>query len=291
MLRILITSFLVFLSGLFFTAIAQNDEFNLDKTYPIDFGGTISLQSDDAEVRITGSNRDDVHVIVHYKLTVRGISFGESNKFEMVVEERNGNLMIREKDRDFGPSGIIGISNEEYIIEIEAPRDVNLEIEGDDEEYEITGIDGFIHLEADDSDTQISDSNGDDFSFTLDDGSLEMDGGNGRLEINADDSDVSIRNGNFTDIQADSDDSDIEITTSLFDDGDYQFDIDDGDFTLNIIGGGGEFDIRHDGSDISTSRQFESTRDVEKHSIYQLPGGNAGIIIRSDDGDINLRVF
>lgn len=291
MLRILITSCFFFLPGLFLTSTAQSDEFNLDETYSIDFGGTISLQSDDAEVQIIGSDRDDVRVIVHYELKVQGITFGEFNEFEMIVEEDGGNLTIREKDRDFGPSGIIGISSEEYTIEIEAPRDVNLDIKGDDDEYEIVGLDGFIHLEADDSDAQISDINGDDYSFSLDDGSLEMDGGNGHLEIKADDGQIRINNGNFTDIRADSDDSDIEITTSLFDDGQYQLDLDDADLTLNITGGGGEFDIRHDGSDISTSRQFESARDVENHAIYLLSGGDAKIIIRSDDGDINLRVI
>lgn len=287
---ILITLVLTF-GYLISTANAQTDEFELDKTYSIDSGGTINLESDDADVRIIGSDRNDVRVVVHYKLTVRGITFGRSNEFEMIVEERNGNLNIREKERDFGTSGIIGVSNEEYTIEIETPRDVNLDIDGDDEEYQIMGIDGFIHLAADDSGAQISDVNGDDFSFSLDDGELVLDGGNGRLRIQADDGDIEIHNGNFSEIDVDSDDSDIEITSGLYDDGTYRFDLDDADFTFNITEGGGEFDIRHDGTDISTSREFENIRDDDEHSVYRLAGGSASVIIRSDDGDISLRVF
>lgn len=291
MSRILLTLFVLSISAFFFSANAQTDEFNLDQTFPIDPGGTINLQSDDAEVEIKGSARDDVRIVVHYELTVRGITFGESNEFEMIVEEDGGNLTIREKDRDFGPSGIIGISSEEYTIEIEAPRDVNLDIEGDDGKYEIAGFDGFLYLHADDSDAHIYDVNGEDYSFSLDDGGLEMDGGNGRLQIDSDDGGIRIRNGNFASIDAKSDDSDIEITTPLFDDGEYQFDLDDGDLTLNIVGGGGEFDIRHDDSDIYTTQQFEIVRDEDERSIYRLQGGTARVIIQSDDGDINLSVF
>lgn len=291
MLRIILITLVLIFGCLISTGNAQTDEFNLDETYSIDSGGTINLESDDAEVRIIGSDRDDVRVVVHYKLTVRGITFGRSNEFEMVVEERNGNLNIHEKERDFGPSGTIGMSNEEYTIQIETPRDVNLDIEGDDEEYQITGIDGFIRLAADDSDARIADVNGNDFSFSLDDGELVLDGGNGRLRIQADDGDIKIHNGNFLEIDVDSDDSDIEITSGLYDDGTYRFDLDDADLTLSITGGGGEFDIRHDDSDISTSGAFENIRDDDEHSVYRLFGGSARVIIRSDDGDINLRVY
>ena len=291
MLRIILVTISILFSGLLTFVQAQTDEFNLDETYSINPEGTINLKSDDADVRISGSNRDDVRVIVHYKLTVRGLTFGESNKFEMVVEERNGNLMIREAERDFGSRTMIGFSSEEYTIEIETPRNVNLDIEGDDEEYEISGIDGSIHLQADDSDAKIWDIKGRDFSFSVDDGSIDMNGGSGRLRISADDGDVRIKDGNFEEIDADSDDSDIEITTSLFDDGVYRFDLDDADLTLNITGGGGEFDIRHDDSDINTSGEFEPMRDDENSARYKLRGGNARIVIRADDGDINLRVY
>jgi len=133
--------------------------------------------------------------------------------------------------------------------------------------------------------------NGEDYSFSLDDGSLEMDGGNGQLKIDTDDGDIQIRNGSFAFIEASSDDSDIEITTPLFDDGDYRFDLDDADLMLNVVAGGGEIDIRHDDSDISTSPQFESIRHEDERSIYRLQGGTASVNIRSDDGDINLRVY
>ena len=137
MLRTVITSLLIYFFISIATGFAQDsDEFHLDETYTIDPGATIHLNSDDAEVRIIGSERNDVRVVVHYQLEVRGITFGDSNEFEMIVEEQDGNLRIREMERDFGSSGMIGFSSEEYTIEIETPRDVNLQLVGNDEEHD-----------------------------------------------------------------------------------------------------------------------------------------------------------
>ena len=269
----------------------STDEFNLDKVYSVSNEGTISLQSDDADVTITGSNRSDVRVIVHYKLEVKGISFGEKEKFEMIVEENNGNLNIHEKDRDFGNNVIFGSSREEYEITIEAPRGVSLNLEGDDENYRITAIDGAFSVDADDSDLELNDCNGDMFSFDLDDGEVRMDGGKGSLRMDIDDGEVQILNGDFSNIDIETDDSDLDITTRLAETGDYRFDLDDGDLRLNIAGGGGEFEVSHDDADISASRQYEQTVDEEGRSVYRLTGGNATVRVNTDDGNIDFRVI
>lgn len=289
-----------FKSGIFtfaFLAIAlicnaqSADEFNLDKVYSVDSEGTISLQSDDADVTITGSERSDVRVTVHYRLEVKGISFGEKEKFEMIVEESNGNLNIYEKKRDFGNNVVFGSSKEDYEITIEAPRGVSLKLEGDDEEYRITGIDGDFSVDADDSNLELNDCRGDMFAFDLDDGEVRMNGGKGSLRMDIDDGDVRILNGDFSEIDIDTDDSELDITTRLADSGDYRFDMDDGDLRLNIAGGGGEFEVSHDNADISTSRQFEQTIDEEGRSVFRLTGGNATVRVNTDDGDINFRVI
>lgn len=269
----------------------STDEFNLDETYEIDPNGTISLQSDDADVTITGSDRSDVRVVVNYKREVRGFTIGDGDRFEMIVEQRGGDLAIYEKERDNGTRISVGSVKEDYEIRIEAPRSVSLKLEGDDETYRISSIDGALRLDADDTDIELTDCNGDDFSFSLDDGSLSMDQGKGRLQLDLDDGDVRILNGDFREIEAESDDSEIEITTRLDDQGSYTFDFDDGDLRLNIAGGGGDFDIRHDNADISADSEFEEVMDDDDRSIYRLLNGNAKISIDTDDGNIELRVI
>lgn len=282
---------LPFLLVAFICNAQSTDEYNLDEVYSIGNNGTISLQSDDANVTVTGSDRSDVRVIVHYKLSVKGISFGKKEKFEMIVEENNGNLKIHEKERDFGNNVVFGSSREEYDITIEAPRGVSLDLEGDDENYQITAIDGSFRVDADDSNIELQNCNGDDFSFDLDDGEIQMDRGKGKLSMDIDDGDVRILSGDFDEIDIETDDSEIDITTRLFDTGNYRFDLDDGDLRLNIAGGGGEFEVNHDDADISTSRQFEQTIDDEGRSVYRLSGGNAKVRVNTDDGDINFRVI
>lgn len=50
----------------------------------------------------------------------------------MVVENRNGDLHIRENNRENGRF-VVGSVRKEYRITIEAPRQVVLDIEGDDD--------------------------------------------------------------------------------------------------------------------------------------------------------------
>lgn len=286
---LLLLPFLLFLT-LPLTA-QSTDEFNLDKVYSIDEGGTISLNSDDAEVTIEGSDRNDVRIKVYYKLKVKGLSIGKNEEFEMIVEEQNGNLNIYEKERDFGNKVVFGSTNEEYRITIEAPRSVNLDLEGDDEDYRISSIDGSLNIKADDSQVDLNDCRGDEFFVELDDGDLNMDGGKGELRLDIDDGDARILNGDFSNIQIDTDDSELDITTRLADNGNYRFDLDDGDLRLNIAGGGGEFDIRHDNADISASSEFERKMEDDDRYVFTLPGGDATISISTDDGDITLRVI
>lgn len=283
----LFTAFLL-LSGML--QAQSTDSFDLDQVYRIDPNGTISLDSDDAEVTIAGSDREDVRVFVRYRMEVEGFSFGEDEEFEMIVEEQGSDLRIYEKERDFGRVSF-GSVREEYEIRIEAPRGVSLDLEGDDETYQISGIDGAINLDADDTTIELRDCNGDTFNFTMDDGDLRLDGGNGRLHMDLDDGRANIQNGNFNEIMVDSDDAEIAITTRLFDGGSYRFDFDDGDLRLNVAGGGGEFEVSHDNADISASRQFEQIVDEENESVFRLSGGNARVIVDTDDGDIEFRVI
>lgn len=282
----------LFVSICFFFAAGataqSSDEFNLDEVYTIDADGTISLNSNDAEVTVVGSDRSDIRVEVHYKLDVSGFSLGSRNKFDMEVREENGNLVLEEQPRDF--SGItIGSIDEEYTIRIEAPRAVSLDFDGDDEDYELRQIDGRIHISADDASVELTACKGNDFRFDLDDGSIEMDQGQGSLDIDVDDGQADILNGHFSSINLDSDDGDFRISTALTDGGNYRFDMDDGDLELLILGGGGTFNIFHNNADISVDSAFEQRVTEENESGYVLGNGSASVRIDVDDANIKLR--
>ena len=118
------------LVGLFATnsASAQKEgEFHLDKNYNISSNGTLHLDSEDAEVRITGSSRSDVHVKIDRVQTVRGFSSGRT-EFNVEVENRGGDLYITERERG-GVRVQMGSIRTDYTIDIELPESVSIRVQ------------------------------------------------------------------------------------------------------------------------------------------------------------------
>lgn len=267
----------------------KTDRYDLDETYDMSATGKIKLQSDDAHVEIIGTDREDLHLVVQYRVEVKGFTIGKQNRFSVEVTERAGDIEIREKPRDFGNRGInIGYVDEEYSIIIEAPQGASLEIEGDDDAYEISGINGSIRMETDDSDILVRRCEGDLFRFDFDDGEFLMIGGRGELRMSYDDGEADIRNANFEWMNIDTDDGSIILSATLAENSDYTFTTDDGRVNLTVLGGGGNFRIDHDEVRVYASSAFEEIRDDDTYNEYRLPGGNAKVRIETDEGDIRL---
>jgi hypothetical protein len=268
------------------TVTAQDGEFHLDKVYTISKNGTIDLSSSDARVFITGSLRPDAHVKIDRKVVTKGL-YSSREEFRVEVEPGNGNLKIKEYQNSV-QNGIISYHSEEYRIVIEAPEGVSLTIRGDDGDYYIKNVNGAISMSIDDADAELADCKGNTFSFRIDDGDIRMDKGNGSLEIDADDADVEIYNATFTSIHADADDGDLVIETSLANNGDYDFTTQDGSVSLNITGGGGEFDIRHDDGHVITQGIFKTSYESDDRTKLTLANGSARVVVRADDAKVKL---
>jgi hypothetical protein len=270
----------------FHTLLAQDGEFHLDQVYKINKNGTIDLSASDAKVFITGSLRPDAHVKIDRKVTMKGW-YSSEEKFNVEVEPDNGGLRIREHQENY-QTGVISYYKEEYTIEIAAPEGVSLTVKGDDGDYYIKNVNGAISLSLDDADVELTDCKGDRFTFRLDDGDIRMDKGRGSIEVDADDADVEIYHAQFTSIYADIDDGDLIIETSLANNGDYQFKSQDGSIALNITGGGGDFDIRHDDGHISTHGDFKIIHESEDKTRITLGKGTAKVTVRADDAHVKL---
>jgi len=246
------------------------------------------LYSDDANVDIIGSSRKDVHVYIYRKEMVRGLRIGSEREFEVDVDERNGDLIIRERESSGHSFMTVGVLMEDYEISLEVPKGVSLVLKGDDDDYRIENVNGSITLDVDDGDAELRNCNGNHFDFNVDDGDIEMRGGNGFLYVRSDDGDVIIRDGNFSEINATLDDGDIVIETTLTDKGEYSFRVDDGSIDFKVLGGGGEFEIRHDDSRIISSDSFRIIEEDENETRLKLSNGSARIIMRADDSRIRL---
>lgn len=275
---------------LFFVAsvFGQDEGFHLDKEFQISSKGIIDLRTSDAKVFITGSNRSAAHEKIDQKITSKGLSWDE-DRFSIEVEEDDGNLTILVRQSGSYVS-VLRYYREEYRIELKVPRGVSLSVIGDDGDYYIKDVDGSIALNLDDADAELVGCTGSSFEFRLDDGDIRMDRGSGNLTVKGDDADVEIHNGDFSSIDAHIDDGDLIIETALTNGGEYFVGSQDGTISLNITGGGGEFEIRHDDARIITEGNFTILEKGERETRVTLPNGSARFSIRADDARVKLAV-
>lgn len=265
---------------------AQDNNFNLDQVYSLSSDGTVHLKSEDANVKITGSDRNDVHVVIDRSESNRGIRSNRS-RFDIRVEERQGDLFITEA-ASRGVTFQIGSTRVEYEIEIEMPKTGSLRIKGDDDDYVIRSVNGEISIETDDGNVELIECNGGRFDLQLEDGDLRMDGGTGTLYVRVDDGDIDIRNGAFERVEIDSEDGSVSLETSLSDSGRYELSGDDANIDLVVLEGGGEFNVAKDDGRISSNSAFKTIQETERRSKLELEGGNAKVDIRVEDGRVRL---
>jgi hypothetical protein len=278
--------FVLLMASFGFSRAQDDNEFHLDKTYQIDPKGEVQLSTDDADVTIVGTNRQDIHVKIDRVIEAKGIQWGDK-QFDVSVEVINGNIAIR--DKEWGHVSMVGYVREEYTVLIEAPSSMSFDIKGDDGDFDITSISGKLRIVTDDGDIHIDNCTGPSTYLDLDDGDVIMDGGEGDLRLNMDDGDMEIRNASFHSIDMDIDDGDVTISTTLDDDGDYQFKIEDGSLDMTVLRGGGMFDIRHDDGRVRYDGSFKVLDEDEDYSELRLSGGEAIVKVRGDDTRVSLR--
>jgi Putative adhesin len=220
-------------------------------------------------------------------ITAKGWKWG-SDDFKVEVREENGNLVVQERQKG-SEVAAIGYYTEVYRIDIEIPEGVSLKVRGDDGDYYIKNVNGAISLRMDDADAELAGCKGDRFEFRLDDGDIRMDQGRGSLEIDGDDADIEIYKASFTSIRANVDDGDLIIETSLANNGNYNIESQDGLIALNITGGGGEFEIRHDDGRVLTEGGFKTLEKDEHETRLALANGSAKVNLKADDARVKLR--
>lgn len=263
----------------------KQSDFHLDETYDIDPGGTIYLSANDAKVTISGEDRKDVAVKIDYYVRSKGIEWG-NREFKVEVDTRGGDLSIKEYRR--GNTTIMGYVSTEYKIEIKAPFNTNLDIRGDDDDYDILAMNGEISIDADDADVILKACKGDRFFFDIDDGDIYMDEGKGQITARMDDGDIEIRNGNFESIDYRGDDGDVALVTTVGPNAFFKFSGDDNTYDIVVAEGGGTFSIDYDDGRIDYDNNFKLVEKREDRTVLTLTGGRGKVVINGDDIRVNL---
>lgn len=263
----------------------KTTDFHLDQNYKLGSNSTIYLAADDADVTITGENRQDVAVKIDYIAKSKGFEIG-SREFRVDITEKGGDLYIEEYRKS--NTTIMGFISSEYTIEIKAPIGVNLDIKGDDDDYVISSINGEISIDADDADAVLKSCGGDRFFFDLDDGDIKMDEGKGQLTVRLDDGNLEIINAAFDEIDYRADDGNFALETFIGPNAMYRFNGDDSTFDIVVTRGGGSFTINHDNGRIDYDNNFRLMDKDEDRTVLNLTGGRAKIIFSGDDIRVSL---
>lgn len=265
-------------------------EYKLDKTYAIADDGTFDLKTNDADIRIIGSDRKDVHLKVFRSVTVKRVLASGEEDFKIDVEEMGGDLVIRELKRSYR-GGLRVYSQQVYKITVEVPKTINLKLNGDDDDYYISDIAGRVRMDLDDGDVILDNCGGDKFDLDIADGDVEMSGARGSLWLSLDDGNLKASDCQFEEVEIRADDGNVHLETSLASNGNYKMKVDDGNIDLRINGGGGQFEIRHDDGRVRASPDFEMAYSGDAKHEFRLAGGEARVFVRTDDGRVNLETY
>ncbi len=274
----------------------------LDSSYPIKTNGTLYLQTNDAIVNIQSGNTDVVQLKVERK--IEGKKDNVDFKFE--IENNNGDLYIKEhKKSDYYISWTKIIT---YKVDIIIPIDINLKLKGDDDDYQITGVNGDIQLNGEDGNVKISNCNSKNMLIHLEDGDLFINECNTSLNIRLDDGnligtacnlinsdiitedgDISISGGTNSNIRVRTSDGDIVIDEG---EGDFYVVSEDGDIHLNHIISN-KLLVKTEDGDVYLSLDSQDFGNYEISSedgdINLQLKGEAKIVIDSEDADINAK--
>lgn len=282
-------------------------EFKLNEDYSIAKGGTLFLNTEDADVTITGTDRDDVGVSVHRVVTGKHYA---NRKFDFKVEEKDGNLHVKEmmEKKKMNISVYVN-SNVTYTVDIEVPKGVNLDIRGEDDNYNIANIEGTLELISEDGDVLLKKIVGEKIDVTLEDGDvnvhnssaaiqLEMEDGNFmskdseliELDIFIEDGNVDLHGGMVGDCKIKSSDGDINIASAFKTKSVIDIRTEDGDVDINSSGEGGTFTVSMDDGDVSFSRNSLELESKSKHRhVYNtIDKGTVEVKISVEDGDVDL---
>lgn len=292
-MKFLVTVFALFLSVFWMTnleAAVRDHHYELDEHYALEEGGTIFLDSDDADVTVTASDRDDVRVRVYVHIKKGGLHFGKGYFMEeFEVEERKGNLYLDDIWSSSGNLVFFGFSSTEYRIDIDVPAWANLDFEGDDDNYKIEGVTGNISIDASDAGVAMRRCTPSKLKLELDDGDVYLKYCEGRAKIKMEDGDLKISKGKFAALKVRTDDGDIQIETALNEKGSYEIRTDDGDVQFEVMSGGANFEIEKDDGSVSTCSEYELLKKRDHWREYVLDGGGASVSMITEDGDIDLR--
>jgi DUF4097 and DUF4098 domain-containing protein YvlB len=289
---IIISLAVVFAFSIAGEAVCKELNKDFHQSFDVKQGYRLKLKSGDGDVTITPWDKDVLDVKVVYRATYRSIGVGGERDFEVVFNEKGSTIEVIGKEKGFGGIGIHYFNEREYTYTIQAPSYMELQLDGDDGDVEITGWEGDIQCDMDDGDLDLDNVSAAETRIRLEDGDTRIEGHSGRLMIQASDGDITIMDSDLSLCRISLEDGDAKIDQSR---GEFEVEIDDGDITFRRLTSN-SIDIESEDGDIDVDLAESDVIDVEIRTddgsvtVY-LPGdASAAFTIDVDDGEIDVEM-
>jgi hypothetical protein len=287
--------FLCALASTFFCtqAAAESIDKSFHESCDVDPGTVLHLRSGDGVVVVEPWDAATIDVSVEYHYERSGLHWGRDLKDFNVLFRQEGDGVFVDEDRgESGTSVQLGtVKRREYVYLIKAPAWVELDIDGEDGDIQVSGWNANVEIVCDDGDVDLIDSDGSRFELQLEDGDLKLRRCAADIHVEIEDGDVDLEEVTTQKFALEAADGEIDL--DLVGDGvvDWVVRVDDGDVRLAFSG---EIDadvlIETDDGDIRIDTvEADDTRSREGSYSGRLGSGEGRLRLRTEDGDISLR--
>ena len=154
-------------------------DYTYDETHAFPISQKIRVTSEDAEVIVTGSDRTDVRVQVHYALSADAKVLQRFD-YKVNVHSDGGELRVDEL-RSTGSRNFV-YDQRAHRITIEVPRSADVTIQEEDGACEITSITGSVNVRMNDGKVHAADCTGA-VTVSIDDGTFTQRNCTGLVQV------------------------------------------------------------------------------------------------------------
>jgi hypothetical protein len=274
------------------TSSVQSEEISRDlhKSFEVQKGYTLHLDHGDGDVTITPWDKDIIDVEVHYRAEAKSVGIGGKLRFDVDFRQGGDVIHVIDQERISGSIGYRYFKRYEYTYDIRAPHYIQLDLEGDDGDVQISKWRARIQCSLEDGDVDLEDIVSPRADISVEDGDLNISGMKGELWVDAEDGDVELSDSETSRCQILLEDGDVTIRRSQ---GDFEIDVEDGEVNLYELRAG---TLEISASDGDVEGDLLETDDIDVDistedgdvTLNLQSGMSASFIVETEDGRVRL---
>jgi len=278
----------------------KQDEGRFEKTLPADPKGAVIVKNVAGEVRIVGSNRNEIEVQANYEEGVERIDFvrdGARTRIEVVLPKRN------DKRRHH--------RNGDAYLEIRVPQGSELEVQTVSAEIEVRdvqgrqrlrSVSGNVETDLEQSELQLETVSGDvlirgngkptNLRARTVSGNLTLDRGAGQVDATTTSGDLILEVEPAKDVRVRTTSGNLRLSGDLTTDGEVEADTVSGELSVRLKSAGFRYDVSTFSGDIETCMGKKPERASEYGPGMLLNGvygnGKGDVRLKTMSGDVEI---